>query len=384
MPVEAAEHLTAVHDRAEPAAVRAAATWPLTWVALWVGAHALAAPLLAGGVRLAGVWVADLVAVAVLTVVTVGRGRLCAAEVAPPAALAVAGVLAGARAAAAGDALLGLDAGIVLLSAAVLVRRSRLVWVSVAVAAPWTAALGYSLVYRLRFGVGGELGEPSAWAYGLVVLTAVGALAFEVQRRVEQSARERAELRRHTREQSVLDGLTGAVNRTGADLVAVPMIEHARRSGQAVSCLYADVDGLRQVNEAVGLRGGDEVLQLVARAIRDSVRTTDLVCRWTGDEFVVVGPGTGMSPLELERRVRASLLQEAPVATEVWGGKVSIGSATLVPWDCGDLSTLADKAEKDMQLRRSLRRQGRDASAGPGRPGGPGPSGPGRRPGARA
>jgi diguanylate cyclase (GGDEF)-like protein len=244
------------------------------------------------------------------------------------------------------------------------------------------AGLGYSLVHLLRLGSGGELGEPTEWLYGLAAVAAAAGVALAVQRGAEASDRERAQLRRRTREQSVRDSLTAAVNRAGLDLVAVPMIEQARRSGQAVSCLYADVDGLRRVNEMVGLSGGDEVLQVVARAVRECVRTTDVVCRWTGDEFVVVGPGTGMSPLELERRVRASLLQEAPTATRVWGGRVSIGSATLVPWDSGDLSSLVDRAEKDMLLRRSLRRQGQDPASPVNRRRGPG--GPQRHPGARA
>jgi len=159
---------------------------------------------------------------------------------------------------------------------------------------------------------------------------------------------------------AVQDALTQVANRSGLELVAAPMIEHARRSGQAVCCLYIDVDGLRAVNEAVGLAGGDAVLRDVAEVVSDSVRGTDVVARWSGDEFVVVGPGTGMSPLELERRVRARLITQPPVPTEVWNGRVSIGSATLVPWDEGDLASLVTKAELDMQMRRSLRRQSRD------------------------
>ncbi len=154
----------------------------------------------------------------------------------------------------------------------------------------------------------------------------------------------------------VQDNLTSALNRRGLELVAGPMIEHARRQGGAVSALFVDVDGLGRVNAALGVDAGDTVLRVVADRLAGCVRATDVVCRWAGDEFVVVGPGTGMSPLELERRTRAALLEEPPVDTGVWDPRLSAGSATLVPWDEGHLESLLDRAQQDLRLRRSLRR----------------------------
>jgi diguanylate cyclase (GGDEF)-like protein len=113
-----------------------------------------------------------------------------------------------------------------------------------------------------------------------------------------------------------------------------------------------------------------------------SIRATDVVARWAGDQFVVLGPGTGTSPLEMERRVRGHLAVDPPAPADVWPAAVSIGSATLVPWDDGNLDSLLSRAEEDMQLRRSLRRQGRGRSrtgpaAPPTMPSGPGAGGSG-------
>jgi diguanylate cyclase (GGDEF)-like protein len=164
---------------------------------------------------------------------------------------------------------------------------------------------------------------------------------------------------------AVRDPLTGAVNRQGLDMVAVPMLENARRQGEALHCLLVDIDDFRRVNEEAGAQAGDEVLRAVLAALTSAVRTTDVVARWSGDEFAVVGPGTGTSPLELERRVHASLTEAPPLPPEVWGARVSIGSATLVPWDDGDLGGLLRRADQDMRLRRSLRRQRAERDAGP-------------------
>jgi diguanylate cyclase (GGDEF)-like protein len=149
------------------------------------------------------------------------------------------------------------------------------------------------------------------------------------------------------------------------------MIENARREGQAVHCLMIDIDGLKGVNDSAGRRAGDAVLVAVASAVRTATRSTDVVARWDGDAFVVLGPGTGVSPLEMERRVRAHLGVVAAVPRQQWPGRVSAGSATLVPWDEGDLDSLLQRAEQDMALRRALRRRAI--------PGDPAPSDPGDR-----
>ena len=148
------------------------------------------------------------------------------------------------------------------------------------------------------------------------------------------------------------------------------MIEHARRQGEAVHCLFVDVDEFRAVNDRLGPDRGDDVLLAVHEALLASIRATDVVARWAGDQFVVLGPGTGTSPLEMERRVRGHLATDPPVPVDAWPATVSIGSATLVPWDEGNLDSLLGRAEEDMHLRRSLRRQGRMRP----RPGAPRPA----------
>ena len=122
-------------------------------------------------------------------------------------------------------------------------------------------------------------------------------------------------------------------------------------------CIFVDIEGLRTVNEALGTEVGDEVIVAVAEAMRAATRGTDVVARWGGDRFCVVGPGPGMAPLELERRVCDGIVLAQEIPAEVWPVRVSAGGSMLAPWDSGTLDTLLGKADQEMYLRRSLRKE---------------------------
>lgn len=88
------------------------------------------------------------------------------------------------------------------------------------------------------------------------------------------------------------DSLTGLCNR-GAFLAAVTAALARQRAGDATASavLFVDIDGLKRINDTEGHTAGDGVLQLVARGIVASVRPTDLVARYGGDEFTVLCEG---------------------------------------------------------------------------------------------
>jgi diguanylate cyclase (GGDEF)-like protein len=207
----------------------------------------------------------------------------------------------------------------------------------------------------LRGGFGLE--QAAIWLHiGLLVAAAAG-LATAIRRARTASAIALVQANRALLEHSVRDPLTGVANRKGLELVARPMIDLARRQGHAVHCLVVDVDTLRGINEEHGVREGDEILLAVADALKVATRTTDIVARWGGDEFALLGPGTGTSPLEMERRIRAHLSTVITLPRGAWQGRVSAGAATLVPWDGDDLEGLLERAEQDLALRRSLKRR---------------------------
>jgi diguanylate cyclase (GGDEF)-like protein len=204
---------------------------------------------------------------------------------------------------------------------------------------------------------GFDLNAAVIWVNMLLLIAAAGALATAIRRARTAAAVALVAANRQLLEQSVRDPLTGVANRKGLELVARPMIDLARRQGQAVHCLVVDVDTLRGINEEHGVREGDEVLVAVAEALRVATRATDVVARWGGDEFVLLGPGTGTSPLEMERRIRAHLSTTLTLPRSSWQGRVSAGVATLVPWDGDGLEGLLERAVQDLSLRRSLKRR---------------------------
>jgi len=68
----------------------------------------------------------------------------------------------------------------------------------------------------------------------------------------------------------------------------------SRRGDRALSCMMVDVDHFKPINDRFGHQVGDEALRCIARTLRQSARTQDVVCRYGGEEFLVVCPDTGI------------------------------------------------------------------------------------------
>jgi diguanylate cyclase (GGDEF)-like protein len=151
------------------------------------------------------------------------------------------------------------------------------------------------------------------------------------------------------------DPATGLASRRALRAQGRQALETARRTGQALHCVVVDVDGLDRVAAGAGSDAVDGVLRAVGQALLDSSRGTDVVARWGATSLVVVGPGQGLSPREVQRRVRLRLAQAPPVPRSLWEAEVSAGGAVLRPWDDGDLSALLADADADTRVRRALR-----------------------------
>ncbi|MGQ0709559.1 MAG: sensor domain-containing diguanylate cyclase [Rhodoferax sp.] len=105
---------------------------------------------------------------------------------------------------------------------------------------------------------------------------------------------------------AVTDQLTGLFNRRKLDEVLDHEVERAARYGSTLSVILGDVDKFKSINDTHGHQAGDQVLIKFAALLRNSVRSTDCVGRWGGEEFLIICPNT---PLE-NARILAEHLRE--------------------------------------------------------------------------
>jgi diguanylate cyclase (GGDEF)-like protein len=99
---------------------------------------------------------------------------------------------------------------------------------------------------------------------------------------------ERHRLLESIRGLSLLDDLTGLYNRRGFLSIGNSHLELAQRASRRFVLLYADVDGLKEINDTLGHREGDVAIIKTADILRTTFRNSDVLARLGGDEFVVV------------------------------------------------------------------------------------------------
>jgi diguanylate cyclase (GGDEF)-like protein len=109
------------------------------------------------------------------------------------------------------------------------------------------------------------------------------------------------------------DALTGLPNRVLLDDRLQQAIAHAERDGRSFAVLVCDLDRFKLINDSLGHRAGDELLQEVARRLTTVVRTTDTVARFGGDEFVLIGTSVADNEDAADLAARVMEVLQAPV-----------------------------------------------------------------------
>ncbi|HTW46690.1 MAG TPA: diguanylate cyclase [Acidobacteriaceae bacterium] len=118
-------------------------------------------------------------------------------------------------------------------------------------------------------------------------------------------------LRQKLESQSIRDGLTGLFNRTFMEIALEREMSRAGRQGKQVAIMMADIDHFKTFNDSFGHEAGDIVLREVAETMRLGVRGEDIVCRYGGEEFIVIMPEistrAALERAELLRRMVSDL-----------------------------------------------------------------------------
>ncbi len=199
---------------------------------------------------------------------------------------------------------------------------------------------------------------------GLRVIRQQEALAQDIEA-IRQFATELAVNNRQLRQAALTDSLTGLPNRRYALERLEQECAAARRRGGPVACLAVDADHFKRVNDACGHETGDAVLAHLGGVMRAAVRLQDAVCRFGGEEFLVILPDSGArEALVLAERLRAAVASQPFRAA---GGRalalsISVGVAADETGSCapGELLRRADDALY------AAKRGGRNRTGGPG------------------
>lgn len=153
------------------------------------------------------------------------------------------------------------------------------------------------------------------------------------------------------------DALTGLANRKQFYERLNQSLDWASTHNQLIALMFLDLDGFKQVNDTLGHDTGDQLLQVVAKRLTNSLRSTDIVARLGGDEFTVILPGIPQADYaaKVAQKILDALSQVFVLEGRNVYVTVSIG-ISIFPLDGEDEETLIKNADTAMYRAKQLGR----------------------------
>lgn len=152
-------------------------------------------------------------------------------------------------------------------------------------------------------------------------------------------------LRRSLEQQSLRDPLTNLFNRRYFNEQLAIEFERANRSRTPVALQMVDIDHFKRINDRFGHDAGDRVLRMVSDILSQNARSGDIVCRWGGEEFLILMPGSNAAAAKRRAdEIRARINDQI----EIVGGtrvSVSIGVASY-PEHASDPDSLIEVSDR--------------------------------------
>lgn len=135
------------------------------------------------------------------------------------------------------------------------------------------------------------------------------------------------------REAACTDPLTGALNRRGFDNASRRELSRARRNGAPLAIVHVDLDDFKLLNDTFGHQVGDLVLRQLVSVLQKSMRPSDVLCRFGGEEFVLMLPETS---LPAATKVVSRFLREFSAQIVPGAGRAMTFSAGVVAPRCDE------------------------------------------------
>lgn len=181
--------------------------------------------------------------------------------------------------------------------------------------------------------------------------------------RVAERERARVVLERHASEVqalSLVDELTGLRNRRGFTNLAAHQLQIAARTRRGALLFFADLNGMKYINDQFGHDVGDVAIVATANVLRESFREADVIARLGGDEFVVYAPNAEPDAIVvLRERVASNVASFNARSLEPFRLSISVGVAIYdpeIPRSLDELLAEADSAMYEQKRASNMRR----------------------------
>lgn len=193
-------------------------------------------------------------------------------------------------------------------------------------------------------------------------------LELRVQQRTEElestvatlhhALEESKRLREELRELAIHDPLTNLYNRRYLDEAIARELKRCARSGYALGVIFIDIDKFKEINDQFGHELGDIALREVSAMVQKTVRGSDIVCRFGGDEIVIIMPETSLEQASHKAQELCGSINTMDwdqYANELQGLTISLGVAAY-PNSAESVDQLLNKADTALLKAKELGR----------------------------
>ncbi len=160
---------------------------------------------------------------------------------------------------------------------------------------------------------------------------------------------------------SLIDELTGLYNRRGFMTLAEHQLRVSHRKQSIFYLIFADLDGMKTINDTYGHKEGDQALIQTARLLKKTFRGSDIIARMGGDEFAIVAIEPAASSTEqIAQRFQDNIAQYNATHSKPYELSISIGVVESAPTEMCSIEEMLERADTLMYAQKSARKKSRE------------------------